>query len=186
MGWRRPARRRGFSCSVNESPRMGPAASARSPRAAPIASGAAASVGAPAEAAAAALEPELSPAPSLGTIESSSDPWETRSPTLTCSSLYLAGERGRHVHRRLVGLERQQRVVDRDGVSGRDVDLDDRDVGEVADVRDLDRDGLARRGHTCTGIGASGSISKRTIASATTCASSSPEAASSRSAARAT
>ena len=38
-------------------------------------------------------------------------------------------ERRRHVHRRLVGLERQQRVVDRDRVARRDQDLDDRDVG---------------------------------------------------------
>ena len=70
-----------------------------------------------------------------------------------------AGERRGHVHRRLVGLEREQRVVERDRVARRDVDLDDRDVLEVADVRDLDRNGTADRTHTVVGIGASGSIS---------------------------
>ena len=47
-----------------------------------------------------------------------------------------------HVHRRLVGLERDQRILDRDLVSGGDVDLDHRDVGEVPDVGDADFGGL--------------------------------------------
>ncbi len=47
-----------------------------------------------------------------------------------------AGARCRHVHRRLIGLERDERVLDRDLVARRDVDLDHRDIGEVADVGD--------------------------------------------------
>src|SRR6185503_709888 len=49
-----------------------------------------------------------------------------------------AGLRGRNVHARLVGLQDDQRILGGDGVAGRDQDLDDRDVGEVPDVRDLD------------------------------------------------
>ena len=48
-----------------------------------------------------------------------------------------------HVHRRLVGLERDQRVLGGHGVADRDQDLDDRDVVEVPDVGDLDLDRLA-------------------------------------------
>ena len=49
-----------------------------------------------------------------------------------------AGLRRGHVHARLVGLEHDQRVLGGDGVAGRDQHLDDGDVGEVPDVRDLD------------------------------------------------
>ncbi len=48
------------------------------------------------------------------------------------------GRRRRDVHRRLVGLERDERVLLGHRVAGAHHDLDDRDVGEVADVRDLD------------------------------------------------
>jgi hypothetical protein len=53
-----------------------------------------------------------------------------------------ARDRRRDVHRRLVGLERDQRVLLGDGVTGVDHHLDDRHVGEVADVGDVDLDGL--------------------------------------------
>jgi len=49
-----------------------------------------------------------------------------------------SGEWGRHVHRRLVGFQRDQRVLGGDLVPGGDVDLDHRDIGEVADIRDRD------------------------------------------------
>ena len=64
-----------------------------------------------------------------------------------------------HVHRRLVGLERDQRVLGGDRVADRDEDLDHGHVGEVADVRDLDLRSVRSRRHTVVGIGASGSIS---------------------------
>ena len=53
--------------------------------------------------------------------------------------------RRRHVERRLVALEGEQRRLSTDGLSGRDEDLDDRHVLEVANVRksDLLRHGLA-------------------------------------------
>ena len=95
----------------------------------------------------------------VGSSVSSSLPCETWSPTLTLHLADRPGERRRHVHRRLVGLEREQRVVDRHRVAGRDEDLDDRDVLEVADVRNFDRDGVGRGAHTVVGIGASASIS---------------------------
>jgi hypothetical protein len=38
----------------------------------------------------------------------------------------------------LVALQGQQRIFGRHGVTHGDVDLDDRDIGEVADVRDAD------------------------------------------------
>ena len=64
-------------------------------------------------------------------------PSETLSPTRDLSSLTVPACRRGHVHRRLVGLERDQRVLGADLVAGRDEDLDHRDVGEVADVGDL-------------------------------------------------
>ena len=45
-----------------------------------------------------------------------------------------AGGRG-HIHRRLVGFERNERVLRLDLIAGFYEDLDDRDVLEVADVR---------------------------------------------------
>ena len=56
----------------------------------------------------------------------------------TLSCLTTPGGRGRDVHRRLVGLERDERVLERDLVAWRDMDLDHRDVREVPDVRDPD------------------------------------------------
>ena len=49
----------------------------------------------------------------------------------------LARARRGDVHRRLVGLQRDERVLGRDVVAHGDVDLDDRDVLEVPDVGDL-------------------------------------------------
>jgi len=48
------------------------------------------------------------------------------------------GRRRRDVHRRLVGLERDERVLLGHRVAGAHHHLDDGDVGEVADVGDLD------------------------------------------------
>ena len=59
-----------------------------------------------------------------------------RSPTLSCVTVPANGRRD--VHRRLVGLERDQRVLGLDLVAGRDVDLDHRHVGEIPDVGDAD------------------------------------------------
>ena len=47
-----------------------------------------------------------------------------------------AGMGGRDVHRCLVGLQRDQRVVDVDAVTDFDVDFDDVDAVEIADVGD--------------------------------------------------
>ena len=67
------------------------------------------------------------PAPSAGTVAE-----------LHLELAHDARSRGGHLHRRLVRLQRDQRVVDGNGIAGRDVDLDHRYVGEVADVRNLD------------------------------------------------
>jgi hypothetical protein len=48
--------------------------------------------------------------------------------------------RRRHVHRRLVGLERYERILDGDGVADRHENLDYRNLTEVPDVRDGDVD----------------------------------------------
>ena len=60
----------------------------------------------------------------------------------------FAGRRRRHVHRRLVGFERHQRLLGLDRVAHLHQDFDDRHVLEVADVRDgdVDRRRLGRRG----------------------------------------
>ena len=73
-------------------------------------------------------------------------PSETLSPTLTLTSATVPRRGRRHVHGRLVGLQRDQRVLGLDRVALRDVDLDDRHVLEVADVRDLDLDRLVGAG----------------------------------------
>ena len=57
--------------------------------------------------------------------------------------LHDAGVRGGNFHRRLVAFERDERVFLRDRVAGLHEELDDGNVLEVADVRDLDLD----RGH---------------------------------------
>ena len=49
----------------------------------------------------------------------------------------------RHVHRRLVGFERGDGVVDLDAVADLDEQVDDRNVGEVADIGDFDFNDLA-------------------------------------------
>ena len=51
-----------------------------------------------------------------------------------------AGLGARHLQRRLVGLQRQQRVFHRHLVAGLHVDLDDRHVLEVADIGNADFD----------------------------------------------
>ena len=48
--------------------------------------------------------------------------------------------RRRHVHRRLVRLQRDQRILGLDRIAALDQHLDDRHVGEIADVRNLDLD----------------------------------------------
>src|SRR5262249_18696439 len=71
-----------------------------------------------------------------------------------------AAERGRHLHGRLVRLQRDQRLLRLDGVAGLHKHLDDRHVLEVADVGNqdlLDRH-LCPRGQTVTGLGFSGSM----------------------------
>jgi len=49
----------------------------------------------------------------------------------------------RHVHRRLVRLERDQRILGRDRIAGLHQNFDDRHVLEIADVGDFDFDDLA-------------------------------------------
>lgn len=49
-----------------------------------------------------------------------------------------AGFRCRHFHRGLVGLDRDQRIFELDGVASLDKHFDDRYVVEVADVRNPD------------------------------------------------
>ena len=46
----------------------------------------------------------------------------------------------RHVHGRLVRLQRDEAVLDLDTVAGRDEDLDDLDVGKITEVRNLQLD----------------------------------------------
>ena len=84
----------------------------------------------------------------------STEPSLTLSPTLTLIVAHGARQRRRHVHRRLVRLERDQRILGLHGVAGLDEDLDDRHVLEVADVgnahlgdagRRADRRGRRRR-----------------------------------------
>ena len=55
--------------------------------------------------------------------------------------------RRRDVHGGLVRFQGDQRVLVADHVAGRDVDLDDRHVGEVAEVRNTD---FSRGGHSCS------------------------------------
>jgi hypothetical protein len=51
---------------------------------------------------------------------------------------HAASSRSRHLHAGLVGLQRNERIVRFDLGAGRDVDLDDLDLLEVANIRDLD------------------------------------------------
>jgi hypothetical protein len=65
-----------------------------------------------------------------------------------------AGGARRNLHRRLVAFDGDQALLERDRVARLDEHLDDRDVGEVADVRnpDIDRHSSTRRKSpsTCT------------------------------------
>ena len=70
--------------------------------------------------------------------ESSTEPSATLSPTATVMSVTLPARGRRDLHRRLVGLEHDQRVLDRDLVADGDEDLDDGYLVEIPDVRDLD------------------------------------------------
>ena len=128
----------------------------------------------------------------------------TLSPTLTLTSLTSPRDRRRHVHRRLVRLERDERVLRLHGVARLDHDLDDRHVLEVADVRNFDFDHahdlpiasprlvagetcvVMRACHTVQGSGRSVSRPYFLIACSTTSGLISPSSASAFSAATAT
>src|SRR5205085_1456843 len=84
-----------------------------------------------------------------------------------------AGGRRRYLHRRLVGLQRDERLFLRDGVARLDQHFDDLDFLEVADVGDD-----YRLIHTVTGSALSGSMPYFLIASATVFAFPSPWSAS--------
>ena len=60
-------------------------------------------------------------------------------------ALHDAGDRARHVHRRLVGFERHDRVVDLEDVARLHEHLDHRHAVEVADVRHADFRAAHRR-----------------------------------------
>ncbi len=68
-------------------------------------------------------------------------PCETLSPSLTRNSLHHTGSRRRNLHRRLVALDRDQRLLLRHRVARLDQHLDHLDFLEVADVGhdDFDR-----------------------------------------------
>ena len=57
--------------------------------------------------------------------------------------LHDAGNGRGHFHRRLVGFQRDQRLLRRRRVAGLDQHFDDGDIFEIADVRYFDFDGLA-------------------------------------------
>ena len=103
-----------------------------------------------------------------------------------------AGRRRRHVHRRLLGLERDQRRIGLDRVARLDHDVDDLDVRVVADVRHAHFDERIRghvavlRAQTVTGFGFSGSMPNDSIALRTVPRSSLPSSASALSAATTT
>ena len=67
----------------------------------------------------------------------------------------------RNVHRRLVGLERNQRVLDRDHIAGRRQDLDNLDVLEVAKIRNRQLGG--HQGIACSSLSTSASFSPRNV-----------------------
>src|SRR5258708_35734087 len=80
---------------------------------------------------------------------------------LDANFLHHAGARRRDFHRRLVGFQRDERLLLRDRVARLDQHLDDFDFLEVADVGN---DNLA---HTVVGSAFSGSMPSFLIASAT-------------------
>ncbi len=63
---------------------------------------------------------------------------------------------GRDVHRRLVGFEGSNRIVNLDAVANLDVQLDDRHFREVADIRHLDLDHATAGGGAAAGAAATG------------------------------
>src|SRR4029453_7389784 len=111
------------------------------PRSAPPRGSVAGSEGACARLSTASAGPPPAPAAARS---SRTWPSETSSPTPPPRSRTVPGLGGGDVHGRLVRLQGDDRVVDRDLVAGGDVDLDDRHAGEVADVGQAD---LGRRAH---------------------------------------
>ena len=96
------------------------------------------------------------------------EPFETRSPFLTASFCDLPAGVDGHVHGRLVGLERDERRVDRDRIARLDEHLDDFDVVEVAKVGDADSMVRSRPPAQLTsGSGLAGSIPNFFIARVT-------------------
>ena len=71
----------------------------------------------------------------------------------------IYGGGGGDVHRRLVGFERDERILGGDSVAGGDQELDHGDLAEVPDVGDADFETGRSRRHTVVGNGAAGSIS---------------------------
>ena len=106
--------------------------------------------------------------------------------------LHHAVARRRHLHGRLVGLQRNQGILGLHLVARLDEDLDHRDVLEVADVGNLDVDQTTHRsvlgsaGHTVQGAARPASILYLAMASATIAGLIAPSSASALSAATAT
>ncbi len=101
---------------------------------------------------------------------------------------YHAGHRGRHVHRRLLGFERDQRSLDVDRVARLNEHVDDLDVLEVAEIRDPYFDQLCHGpapSYTDQGFGRAASMPSCVIAPFTVARSSLPSSASDLSAASA-
>ena len=110
----------------------------------------------------AALRGRLRPRPADGRVASSTrrrpaSPADTLPPLATCTFVDHAGRGRRHVHGRLLGLERDERRVDRDRVARLHQHVDDGDVLEVAQVGHAHFDELprscARAPQTVQGIG---------------------------------
>ena len=74
------------------------------------------------------------PRASAGSSDAITLPAETRSPAFTLSCADLAGGRRRNVHRRLVGLERDEALLRRHGVARLDENFDDLYVGKVTKI----------------------------------------------------
>ena len=78
------------------------------------------------------LQSALAPAAST---RASTVPCETLAPRATSTSTTRPAARRRHIHRRLVGLERDQRRLDLDLIARLDQHVDDEDILEIAEVR---------------------------------------------------
>ena len=61
-------------------------------------------------------------------------PLETLSPFFTATRFHYAGAGRRHIHRRLLGFQRQQRRIDIDLVARLDQHVDDFDIVEIAEI----------------------------------------------------